>query len=175
LLGLNRARNQESKDLFRNPVPNSLRGHFGIKNQKLNPPPIVNFHTADIQFLLKEKLRIKKWLKEIALAEGNSIEQLDYVFCTDDYLHQMNVKFLDHDTLTDVITFPFQDRPIQGEIYISIDRVRDNANDLKVSFDQELSRVLAHGLLHLLGYLDETDEQEAEMRSKEDFYLQKKV
>lgn len=132
---------------------------------------IITFNSADVKFDLKGKLQVKKWLQSIATAENNSIGELGYVFCSDDYLYDMNVQYLSHDTLTDVITFPYNDMPVEGEIYISIDRVKDNAIDHGVTFENELSRVMAHGLLHLLGYFDETDEQEAEMRCKEDYYL----
>lgn len=87
---------------------------------------------------------------------------LNFIFCSDDYLLRLNVEYLDHDTLTDIITFPYADPPsIHGDIFISIDRVRDNAADFKVTFEQELNRVMAHGVLHLCGYGNETQTRNA--------------
>jgi rRNA maturation RNase YbeY len=90
---------------------------------------------------------------------------LNYIFCSDNYLHQINVEYLDHDTLTDIITFDNseEEETIEGDIFVSVERVEDNAKDLNVQFDDEILRVLAHGLLHLCGYDDHTDEEEAEM------------
>lgn len=142
------------------------------------------FHTEDIDFEIAEDTPLSKqlteWLLATAQREGEDVGELNYIFCSDAYLHKLNVEYLDHDTLTDIITFPtFEDEnmPISGDMYISIERVRDNANDLNVRFEDELKRVLVHGLLHLCGYLDETDEEEALMRQKEEealaFFVQK--
>lgn len=133
------------------------------------------FHTEDIDFEIAEDTPLSKQLTEWLLATadraGATVGELNYIFCSDNYLHQLNVEYLDHDTLTDIITFPtFDDEnmPISGDMYISIERVRDNATDLNVPFDTELRRVLVHGLLHLCGYMDDTDEAETLMRQKED-------
>ncbi len=118
---------------------------------------------------------MKKWIKSIAENEEFRVVDLSYVFCTDEYLLDINIQHLDHHTLTDIITFDLSDHPdspeIEGEIYISIDRVKENAKNFKVSFESELSRVLAHGILHLCGYKDKSPEEEQLMREKENFYL----
>ena len=98
---------------------------------------------------------------------------MQYVFCTDEKLREMNVEYLDHDYYTDVITFPYSDNAVHGDVFISYDRVADNAQRLEVPFEQELCRVLVHGVLHLCGYLDKTETDEKRMREKEDFYLGK--
>lgn len=143
------------------------------------------FHTEDIDFQIEDNSKLYKtltsWLIGTAEREGEQVGELNYIFCSDDYLHKLNVEYLDHDTLTDIITFPTfeeENAPISGDMYISIERVRDNANDLNIPFDEELRRVLVHGLLHLCGYLDETDEDELLMRQKEDealVYFDKKL
>ena len=130
---------------------------------------IYNVEDVDFQLVNEEPLSI--WIEKTIEAEGYELGTISYIFCSDDYLHQMNVEYLEHDTLTDVITFPYNDDPIEGDIFISIDRVKDNAQDLGVPFETELHRVMIHGVLHLCGYSDETDADEAEMRGKEDAYL----
>ncbi|KXK39945.1 MAG: rRNA maturation RNase YbeY [Saprospiraceae bacterium] len=114
------------------------------------------------------------WLQSIAEEEGKSIESITYIFCSDDYLLEINRQYLNHDFYTDIITFPYQEGDtLESDIFISIDRVKDNANQFGVSFEIELSRVMAHGLLHLIGYDDTTDELTAQMRTKENYYLSK--
>jgi probable rRNA maturation factor len=109
------------------------------------------------------------WLKDVALSEGCEIDGLQYVFVSDDELYEMNVKYLNHNTLTDIITFDYSaNRSLSGDLFISIDRVRDNAETFKASFDVELRRVMVHGLLHLAGYGDKSPEDEQLMRRKED-------
>ena len=94
------------------------------------------------------------------------------MFCDDDYLYKLNVEFLNHDTLTDIISFDYTvGNLIQGDIFISIERVKDNANDFNVSFEEELKRVMAHGVLHYCGYKDKTEEESLQMRTKENYYL----
>lgn len=134
---------------------------------------MIIFHVEDIDFQLLNVQKIKRWIRSIVEAEGFKLKEINYIFCSDEYLHKINVEYLDHDTLTDIITFDNSDEEdkIEGDIFVSIERVQDNANDLDVSFEEEIKRVLAHGVLHLCGYLDETDEQEAEMRDKENHYL----
>ena len=131
----------------------------------------VIYNVEDIDFQLVKPDLLSGWIEKTINTEGATLGAVSYIFCSDDYLHQMNVEYLNHDTLTDVITFPYNDNPIEGDIFISIDRVKNNAQDLAVAFDDELHRVMIHGVLHLCGYSDETDEQEAEMRRKEDEYL----
>ncbi len=120
-------------------------------------------------FELSDEVRYSKWLDAVALSENKSFGDLSYVFCTDDFLLEINQKYLNHDTLTDIITFDYcEDDFIHGEIYISVDRVKDNAKDFVVSFDDELLRVMSHGLLHLIGFGDKTDIEKSTMRLKED-------
>ena len=130
---------------------------------------IYNVEGIDFQLISQNSLSV--WIEKTIETEGAILGEVSYIFCSDDYLHQMNVEYLNHDTLTDVITFPYNDNPIEGDIFISIDRVKDNAQDLNIAFNDELHRVMIHGVLHLCGYTDETDEQESEMRQKEDEYL----
>ncbi len=115
---------------------------------------------------------IINWLETIIKNEEKHIGEINYVFCDDNYLHKMNVKFLNHDTLTDVISFDYtQENVISGDVYISTERVADNALDFNVAFIDELHRVIVHGLLHYCGYKDKTDDDARLMRSKEDLYL----
>ncbi len=133
---------------------------------------MIHFCTEDITFSLKEKLKHKAWLNEVAKQEGKKILELSYVFCSDDYLLQINQAYLNHDTLTDIVTFDNSEDPkkIEGDIFISIDRVKENGEKLGTS-ETELERVMVHGLLHLLGYKDKKKEEKALMTEKEDFYI----
>lgn len=132
------------------------------------------FHSENIDFELPEELKIANWLQEVAKREGNNIDSLSFIFCDDVYLHEMNVEYLNHDTLTDVITFQYSDvdvDTIEGDIFISIDRIKENAATYKVSMQQELNRVIVHGTLHLLGYGDKSSSDKEVMTSKENEYL----
>ena len=133
---------------------------------------MIQFCTEDITFSLKEKLKHKAWLNEVAKQEGKKILELSYVFCSDNYLLQINQEYLNHDTLTDIVTFDNSEDPkkIEGDIFISIDRVKENGEKLGTS-ETELERVMVHGLLHLLGYKDKKKEDKALMTEKEDFYI----
>ena len=123
-------------------------------------------------FVLEQSERVESWLKAAALKESYGIDSLGYVFCSDDFLLEINQQFLDHDTLTDIVTFDYTEGTIlNGEIYISTDRVADNAKDFNVDFDTELRRVIIHGFLHMCGYGDKTEDEKAHMRKKEDEYL----
>ena len=123
-------------------------------------------------FELRNQPRIEEWITKAVDAEDFELEAISYVFCTDEYLYNLNVKYLDHDTLTDIITFDYSvGKRLQGEVYISIDRVRENAQDFKQDFETELHRVIIHGVLHLCGYKDKTEEENELMRSKEDHYI----
>ena len=126
------------------------------------------FNTEDIDFQLVSEEKVSNWIESMVEKEGKKLGGLSYIFCSDDYLHKLNVEYLNHDTLTDVITFPYNKNPVEGDIFISIDRVKDNAQDLDIPFETELHRVMIHGVLHLCGYMDETDEEEAIIRQKED-------
>ena len=122
----------------------------------------------ETDFQLEYEVAFSEWLSKIILAEGKSIGDIDYVFCDDDYLHKINVEFLHHDTLTDIISFDYSvGNELHGDIYISIERVRENAVDFEVDFDEELKRVIAHGVLHYCGYKDKTVSDSKIMRQKE--------
>lgn len=111
----------------------------------------------------------EQWIEKIIVSEGKQLGDLSYIFCDDAYLHKINVEYLNHDTLTDIITFDYtQETLISGDIFISVERVADNAKDFEVDFQTELLRVMAHGVLHLCGYKDKTQEQSEQMRQKED-------
>jgi probable rRNA maturation factor len=133
----------------------------------------IEFISEDIEFELKNPNQVSEWITNIIESHDHELVNLTYVFCSDDYLHEINVEYLDHDTLTDIITFDNADEEgiVEGDIFVSIDRVRDNAKDLGTTFDDELHRVLIHGVLHLLGFKDKTEEQEALMRKQEDSSL----
>ena len=130
----------------------------------------VSFYTEPpLVFQLKNKLLLKQWLNKVVQTESEEqkkIGNLNYIFCTDDYLHNMNMEYLQHDTLTDVITFDNSEKANR-----SIERIQDNAQTYHVPINTELSRVMVHGLLHLLGYGDKTDAETQLMRTKENEYL----
>lgn len=112
------------------------------------------------------------WLKTIIRNENKKSGEINYIFCDDEYLLQINRDFLQHDYYTDIITFDYvKGKTISGDIFVSLPRISDNASTRSKNFEDELHRVLAHGILHLCGYMDKTEEEEKEMRSKEDFYL----
>lgn len=133
----------------------------------------IEFFSEDIDFELKNPDQVSEWIATVIEQHGQELSSLTYVFCSDDYLHQINVEYLDHDTLTDIITFNNADEAgiIEGDVFISIDRVRDNSVELSISFDDELHRVIIHGVLHLLGFRDKTKEEEVLMRKQEDSSL----
>ncbi|GAA0891987.1 rRNA maturation RNase YbeY [Fulvivirga kasyanovii] len=135
--------------------------------------PSVNFFEEDIDFTLSNEDYISHWIKTIIEKEGFALQELNFIFCSDEYLYQMNVDYLNHDTYTDIITFDNseEDKQIEGDIFISIDRVRDNANSIKSTFEDELARVIIHGVLHLMGHKDKTPEEEKGMREKEEACL----
>ena len=113
-----------------------------------------------------------EWLKKLILDEEKKVGNINYIFCDDEYLLKVNQDFLNHDYYTDIITFDYvKGKTISGDIFISLTRISENASTLSNSFEKELLRVLAHGVLHLCGYKDKSDEEEKEMRAKEDFYI----
>lgn len=132
--------------------------------------PLIQFFIEGIDFTLKQKQKHKDWLLLISKNESFEIKELNYIFSTDEFILKINQDFLDHDTLTDIITFDnsVEEGRIEAEIYISIERVRENASFEKTNFETELNRVMVHGLLHLCGYKDKTVEQLNLMRKKED-------
>ena len=131
----------------------------------------ISFHVEEIDFVFEETDKAILWLNRIAEQESKGIVSLDYVFCSDEYLHKINVEYLNHDTYTDIITFDLgepTDDAISGEIYISIDRVKENAQIHGSQYKDELLRVVAHGLLHLIGYPDKSEQEALVMRGKEE-------
>ncbi len=133
----------------------------------------VNFFTEDLTYNVKNKTKIRAWLLKTIIEEGYTLEELNFIFCSDEYLLKMNQEFLDHDTYTDVITFDnsMVTKSIVGDIFISIERIQDNAKVFKRPVFEELCRVIVHGTLHLLGYKDKTKAEKTLMTQKEDHYL----
>ena len=130
-----------------------------------------NFET---DFELKNSSNIQKWISEMIISEGFELGEIIYIFCDDEYLHKLNVEFLDHDTLTDILSFDYcVGKQINGEIYVSVERVADNSKDFKTNFEDELHRVMIHGILHFCGHKDKSDIEEKSMRQKEDDALEK--
>ena len=129
----------------------------------------------DFQFVNTELPSLKQsasWLQNVVATENKKLGEIVFIFCRDAYLLEKNIAFLNHDTLTDVITFDYcTEKKISGDIFISVDRIQENAKIFNVTFLNELDRVMVHGLLHLLGYNDKTKKDSAEMKAKEDFYL----
>jgi probable rRNA maturation factor len=120
------------------------------------------------EYSLDNEEAIVNWLSAVILSEGNKEGEINYIFCDDEYLHKINLEYLNHDTLTDIISFDYtMGNQISGDIFISVERVQDNATDFKVSFEEELRRVMVHGVLHYCGYKDKGEEEELLMRSKE--------
>jgi probable rRNA maturation factor len=135
--------------------------------------PSINFFEEDIRFKLKDKTKVKSWVKATIEAEGYKLQELNYIFCSDSYLLGINQQYLDHDTYTDIITFDNSEKEkvITGDIFISIDRIHENAAKFNTGLANELHRVIIHGALHLLGYTDKTAASKKLMTSKEDLYL----
>lgn len=134
---------------------------------------MITFHSDYAGFELKNRSGYKNWLKSVIVKEGLTLGEINYIFCTDSSLLEINEEFLDHHDYTDVITFSLSEitNIIRGEIYISVDRVKENSEINRVSFNRELSRVLVHGVLHLVGFNDHTIQEKKIMRYKEDYYL----
>jgi rRNA maturation RNase YbeY len=133
----------------------------------------VNFFSQDIPFKLPHPRKTSSWIQKVIRKEKGRLKNLNYIFCSDEDLREINIEYLKHRTYTDIITFDVSDDRayLEGEIFISIDRVQENALKLNVPFIDELHRVLIHGVLHLLGYSDKTIPNKKEMRKKEDAYL----
>ena len=128
----------------------------------------ISFVSHEFSQRITNKAELKKWLQAVAKSEKKSIGDLTYIFTGDDYLHDLNKKYLHHNTLTDIITFDYsEDGILNGDIFISIERVKENALKFKATFKEELYRVMVHGLLHLAGYTDKTKATQAKMRKKE--------
>lgn len=126
----------------------------------------------ETDFKLENETKISEWISKAVTSENCKEGELNYIFCSDDYLHKINVDFLNHDTLTDIISFDYSvGKELHGDIYISVERVEDNAKDFDVSFEDELARVMIHGILHYCGYKDKSYEDAKLMRTKENYYL----
>jgi len=138
--------------------------------------PAIQFFEEDISYKLKNKTAVRKWVTDTIIAEGYKLRELTYVFCSDAYLLQMNQQYLDHDTYTDIITFDNSEEEgiIVGDIFISAERIKENAAKFEVTETQEMHRVMIHGALHLLGYGDKSAADKKKMTLKEDFYLVKR-
>ena len=134
---------------------------------------MINFSVQTEGFRLSNPKKTKDWVNTSIQAEGKTTGEINYIFCDDDYLSEINLTYLNHNTLTDIITFSNSNHPsiISGDIYISVERIKDNAQMLNLPFEKELSRVIIHGILHLIGYDDHTAEEKKQMRAKEDYYL----
>ena len=135
----------------------------------------INFFEEDIAFKPKNKKLLRAWLTSVIQAEGFKLKELNYIFCSDAYLLQINQQYLDHDTYTDIITFDNSEREkvVAGDIFISVERIRENAAKFKVPEATELHRVMVHGALHLLGYPDKSQAAKKIMTGREDEYLAK--
>lgn len=135
----------------------------------------INFFLEDVKFTLKNKTLTRAWIKETIIAEGYQLSELNFILCSDEYLLQINREYLQHDDYTDVITFDNSEelKAIVGDIFISLDRVKENAKQFGSTAFDELCRVMIHGTLHLLGYKDKTKAAKKLMTEKEDFYLAK--
>ena len=128
----------------------------------------INFYSEN-DFVLEDETKYASWIETVISSEGKTLEELSYIFCDDEYLLNINIEYLNHDTYTDIITFDYcVGKILQGDIYISTERVHENSESFNVKFEDELRRVLVHGVLHLSGYKDKTDEEAALMRSKEE-------
>ncbi|HEY2580894.1 MAG TPA: rRNA maturation RNase YbeY [Mucilaginibacter sp.] len=138
--------------------------------------PLIRFFEEDTTYKIKNKTALRLWITETVQTEGFKLKELTYIFCSDSYLLQLNQQYLNHDTYTDIITFDNSDsgQLIVGDIFISIDRIRENAAKFNTSETDELHRVIIHGALHLTGYKDKSPADKKKMTLKEDFYLNKR-
>lgn len=137
----------------------------------------VYYFSEKVKFQLPNSRKTSNWVKRVITKEGKNLKSLNVIFCSDRYLSQINERFLNHKTLTDIITFDYSevDSLIEGDVFISIPRVRENAKKFKQDPDSELHRVIIHGVLHLIGYSDKTVSQKSKMREKEDAYLSLRI
>lgn len=132
---------------------------------------MIEFNSIN-DFILDDKVSLRDWLNSVIRAEGKDVGEVNFIFCSDDYLHDLNVRYLRHDTLTDVISFDYTSgNSISGDIFISVERVAENSQLFDVNFSNELNRVMVHGILHFCGYKDKLDVESGTMRFKENHYL----
>lgn len=137
---------------------------------------MVSFFTEDIRFNFKQKRFTSKWLRFVAESESRKLGDISVIFCSDNYILDVNLKYLQHDYYTDIITFDYcEGNVLSGDLFISIDSVRENASFYGTEFETELNRVIVHGVLHLIGYDDHSEQDVAVMRSKEDYYLSQRA
>lgn len=141
--------------------------------KKISP---ITFFKEGVSFRMNKQEALRKWITLAAKKEGYNIEQLNYIFCSDRYLKKMNVSYLNHNYYTDIITFDnsVEKKKIIGDVFISIDTIKYNATEYKTTFENELARVMIHGLLHLVGYSDRSPKDQKKMSSMEDFWLSNK-
>ena len=133
---------------------------------------MISYYLEDIDFVFKAKVLTNKWLRLVVESEIRRIGNISIIFCSDNYVLDINQKFLQHDYFTDIITFNYnEDDKISGDLFISIDSVRENSLEFGIDFNDELNRVIVHGILHLIGYDDHSEEEITEMRAKENYYL----
>ena len=137
------------------------------------PETFVSLNFEDVEFDLPNQQSLVDWLLALATLEEKPVYELNFIFCSDEYLRQVNIEYLQHDYYTDIITFPYTEGVVHGDLFISSERVADNARENGVPFLHELCRVMAHGVLHLAGYGDKTPEEVQVMRNKEEEYLRK--
>jgi len=136
---------------------------------------MIEFH-YEIDFEIKDSERTSEWIEQLIIEEGKEMGEITYIFCNDKFLLERNQKYLNHDTLTDIITFDYcQGDIISSDIMISIDRVKENSTIFENSFSDELKRVMSHGILHLIGYDDHNEKDKEIMREKENYYINKFV
>jgi rRNA maturation RNase YbeY len=135
--------------------------------------PSIQFLNEDIKYNIAKKRILKSWILDTAAKEGQSIESITFIFTSDNFLYDLNIEYLDHNTLTDIITFQYNDTdsPIESDVFISIERLRENAKTYNQKLLDEVHRIIIHGTLHLLGYKDKTKTDKEVMTSKEDYYL----
>lgn len=133
-------------------------------------------HKEDVSFLPKNKLALRNWINSSIIKEGKNPNDINFIYCSDEYLLELNKSSLNHDYYTDIITFDYcEGKEVSGDLFISIDRVRENAKEMNLTFEDELHRVMIHGVLHLCGYKDKTKKDAETMREKENFYLKTRL
>lgn len=135
------------------------------------------FHNEDVKYKLKDKQKIRDWMADIIIEHDYDVEEINFIFVSDEYILQKNVALLNHDYYTDIITCPFHDegtKKIFADVFISVERVADNAKQANISETDELHRVMMHGILHILGYNDHSEADKAEMRRQEEIALQRR-
>ena len=145
---------------------------FPLSNYNLRTKKPITFFFENIDYRLTDKNKLKDWLADTCKEEGKAISSLIFIFCDDEFLLQINKEYLRHNSYTDIITFDLsEDKSLDGEIYISLERVRENAKTYETGIANEIHRVMIHGVLHLLGYNDKTPSQKRKMKEKEDYFL----